>query len=264
MSPFCKSVKMAVPPLNKFPCSKTAPPLPEATAPVLTSLLSPFYKSHCSPRLGAVPSFPWPAWQFGPAIKPCSMDVSLFWWAFFESGIFPNIWSWNPGSGWVPGTDLALPAFLWDLSCFTRTPDPRKWHSLTSSQGSSSTPVHLQPPSTTGQSSLKVLSPSVSPPHTLSCCLSLISSKTLVLGRSLLSSRELGSPLGTVDSSGSEDVLSGGFFLHFSLSLLRAWYFRDARHISPQVRPSPWELDRPKFLQTPQWDVSWPTLGPSA
>jgi hypothetical protein len=20
-----------------------------------------------------VPSFPWPAWQFGPAIKPCSM-----------------------------------------------------------------------------------------------------------------------------------------------------------------------------------------------
>jgi hypothetical protein len=77
MTPFCESAKMAAPPLNKFPRSKTAPTLPETTAPVLTSLPSPFYKSHCSPRLGAEPSFPQPAWQFGPAIKLCSMDVSF-------------------------------------------------------------------------------------------------------------------------------------------------------------------------------------------
>jgi hypothetical protein len=77
MSPFCESAKMAALPLNKFPRSKTAPPLPETTAPVLTSLPSPFYKSHCSPRHGAAPSFPRPAWQFGPAIKPCSMGVSF-------------------------------------------------------------------------------------------------------------------------------------------------------------------------------------------
>jgi hypothetical protein len=77
MSPFCESAKMAAPPLNKFPRSKIAPPLPETTAPVLTSSPSPFYKSHCSPRLRAAPSFPWPAWQFGPAIKLCSMDVSF-------------------------------------------------------------------------------------------------------------------------------------------------------------------------------------------
>jgi hypothetical protein len=61
MSPFCESAKMAALPLSKFPRSKTAPPLPETTAPVLTFLPSPFYKSHCSPRLWAAPSFPWPA-----------------------------------------------------------------------------------------------------------------------------------------------------------------------------------------------------------
>jgi hypothetical protein len=77
MSPFCESDKMAALPLNKFPCSKTAPPLPETTAHVLTSLPSPFYKSHCLPRLRDAPSFPQPAWQFGPAIKLCSMDVSF-------------------------------------------------------------------------------------------------------------------------------------------------------------------------------------------
>jgi hypothetical protein len=113
MSPFCESAKMAVLPLNKFPCSKTAPPLPETTVHVLTSLPSPFYKSHWSPRLGAAPSFPQPAWQFGPdIIKLCSMDVRLFSWAFFVSSVFPNIWCRNPGSGWVSGTDLALPASL--------------------------------------------------------------------------------------------------------------------------------------------------------
>jgi hypothetical protein len=93
--PKWQSAKMAVPPLNKFPCSNTAPPLPETTAHVLTSLPSPSYKSHCSPRLWAAPSFPWPAWQFGPAIKLCSMDVRLFSWAFFVSGIFPNINHWK-------------------------------------------------------------------------------------------------------------------------------------------------------------------------
>jgi hypothetical protein len=77
MSPFCESAKMAAPPLNQFSSSKTAPPLPETTVHALTSFSSPFYKSHCSPRLWAAPSFPWPAWQFGPAIKPCSMDVSF-------------------------------------------------------------------------------------------------------------------------------------------------------------------------------------------
>jgi hypothetical protein len=55
-----------------------------------------------------------------------------------------------------------------------------------------------------------------------------------------------------------------GVVSHISLSLLRTWYFGDACHISPQVRPSPWELDHPKFLQTLHWDVSWPTLDPSA
>jgi hypothetical protein len=97
MSPFRESAKMAAPPLNKFPCSMTAPPLPQTTAQALTSLPSPFYKSNCSPRLGAVPSFPWPAWQFGPAIKLCSMDARLFSWTFFVSGVFPNsyhLWTW--------------------------------------------------------------------------------------------------------------------------------------------------------------------------
>jgi hypothetical protein len=74
---FCESAKMAAPPLNKFWHSKTAPPLPETTAHVLTSLPFPFYKSHCLPRLGAAPSFPRPAWQFGPAIKLCSMDMNF-------------------------------------------------------------------------------------------------------------------------------------------------------------------------------------------
>jgi hypothetical protein len=65
-------------PLNKFPSSKTAPPLPETAAHARTSLPSPFYKSHAWSRFAAVPSFPQPAWQFRPAIKLCSMDVRLF------------------------------------------------------------------------------------------------------------------------------------------------------------------------------------------
>jgi hypothetical protein len=99
-----------------------------------------------------------------------------------------------------------------------RIPDPRKHHSLTSSQGSSSTPACLQPPSTMGQSSLKVLSPSVSSPCTLSCGLSLISLKTLVLGHSSLSSWEPGSPLGTVEPLWSRRSLWGLFSTFLSLS----------------------------------------------
>jgi hypothetical protein len=46
MLPFCGSAKMA------------APPLPETPAHALTSVTSPFYKSHASPRVWAAPSFP--------------------------------------------------------------------------------------------------------------------------------------------------------------------------------------------------------------
>jgi hypothetical protein len=45
-------------PLTEIPASKTAPPLPETTTHVLTSLTPPFYKSHASPRVWAAPSFP--------------------------------------------------------------------------------------------------------------------------------------------------------------------------------------------------------------
>jgi hypothetical protein len=80
------------PPLNKFPSSKTAPPLPETTLHALTSLTSPFYKSHVWPRIAPEPSSstraPQPAWQFGPAINfalqtwDFSHKLSL-WAAFF-------------------------------------------------------------------------------------------------------------------------------------------------------------------------------------
>jgi hypothetical protein len=87
--------------------------------------------------------------------------------------------------------------------------------------------------------------------------------KTLALGCSSLWSLETGFP---TRDCGPPMVKTFplGIVFHISLSLLRIWYFGDARHISPQVRPSPWELDHPKFLQTPHWDVSWPTLDPSA
>jgi hypothetical protein len=143
------------------------------------------------------------------------------------------------------------------------TPNPRKCHSLTSSQGSSSTPAHLQLPSTTGQSSLKVLSPSVSPPRTLSCGLSLISSKTLVLGHSLLLSWEPGSPLGTVEPPWSRSSLWGLFSTFLSLSP-EDLIFRGHLPYLSSGQAFTMELDCPKFLQTPQWDVSWPTLGSSA
>jgi hypothetical protein len=134
------------------------------------------------------------------------------------SGIFPNIWCHNSDQIEFP----ALTLLLWDLSCFTRTPDLKKGHSLTSSQDSSYTLVRLQLPSTTSQSSLKVLSPLESPPRTLSCglSLSLISSKTLALGHSLLCLWELGSPLGTMDPPIVKTFLLG-IVLHISLSLLR-------------------------------------------
>jgi hypothetical protein len=89
MSPFCESAKMAASPLNKFPCSKTAPPLPETTAPVLTSLPSPFYKSHCSPRLWAVPSLPSQPGSLGLPLN-FALWTWVFSWAFFESSVFPN------------------------------------------------------------------------------------------------------------------------------------------------------------------------------
>jgi hypothetical protein len=52
----------------------------------------------------------------------------------------------------------------------------------------------------------------------LSCGLSLISSKTLALGRSSLLSRELGSPLGTVNAPVVKTFLLGVVF-YISLSL---------------------------------------------
>jgi hypothetical protein len=53
----------------------------------------------------------------------------------------------------------------------------------------------------------------------LSCGLSLISSKTLALGHSLLSSQELGSPLGTVDPHSVVKTFLLGVVFHISLSL---------------------------------------------
>jgi hypothetical protein len=46
------------PSLTEIPTLRQAPPLPETTLHVLTSLTSPFYKSHAWPRICAVPSFP--------------------------------------------------------------------------------------------------------------------------------------------------------------------------------------------------------------
>jgi hypothetical protein len=78
------------PPLTEIPPSKTAPPLPETTAHALTSLPSPSVKATPHPESG-LRRLPPPAWQFGPAIKLCSMDMRLFFsWAFFVSSVFPN------------------------------------------------------------------------------------------------------------------------------------------------------------------------------
>jgi hypothetical protein len=67
---------------------------------------------------------------------------------------------------------------------------------------------------------------------------------------SLLSSRELGSPLGTVNNPVVK-MFPLGVVLHISLSLLRTWYFGNTHNISPQVRPSPWELDLPNSFRLP-------------
>jgi hypothetical protein len=104
----------------------------------------------------------------------------------------------------------------------------------------------------------------VSPPRMLSCGLSLSNflknpSARLQLALSL----GTGFPTRDCGHSRGEDVPSRHCIPHFSLSL-EDLIFWDNCHISPQVRPSPWKLDHPKFLQTPHWDVSWPTLGPSA
>jgi hypothetical protein len=49
---------------------------------------------------------------------------------------------------------------------------------------------------------------------------------------------------------------------HFSLSP-EDLIFQGCLPYLSSGQASPWELDHPKFLQTPHWDVSWTTLGPS-
>jgi hypothetical protein len=95
--------------------SKIDPLLPETAAHALTALTSPFYKSHAWPRFAAVPSFSQPAWQFGHASKLCSMDVRLFSWAFFVSGIFPNTCiSWK-STICVRSSSILAIVSLWQL-----------------------------------------------------------------------------------------------------------------------------------------------------
>jgi hypothetical protein len=48
---------------------------------------------------------------------------------------------------------------------------------------------------------------------------------------------------------------------HFSLSPEDLIFWGCPPYLSSD-QASPWELDLPEFLQTPHWDVSWPTLGP--
>jgi hypothetical protein len=136
---------------------------------VVSSLTFLFYKSHAWPRFAAVPSFARPAWQFGPAIKLCSMDVRLFLWAFFVSGVFPNIWCHDSDQGALP----ALTLLSWpppphpSLSLFqlpfrssgiwAALPAPLVLENATNSLAHREVPQHPLP-STTCQSSLKVLS----------------------------------------------------------------------------------------------------------
>jgi hypothetical protein len=128
-------------------------------------------------------------------------------------------------------------------------PDPRRCPHC--SQGISSTSVCLQSPYTTAQSSLKVLSQWVL--HTYR---SLISRshflEILVLGFSSLpwglGPLELWAP-----SEGEVPPRSPTSTPEEPIS-----------HILSSVQASPWELDHSKSLQTPHWDVSWPTLGPFA
>jgi hypothetical protein len=67
------------------------------------------------------------------------------------------------------------------------------------------------------------------------------------------------SPLGTVDPCG-EDVLSE---CSTSLSPEDLIFQGHPPYLS-SGQASPWELDHPKFLQTPHWDVFWLILGHSA
>jgi hypothetical protein len=74
------------PPLKKFPCSKTAPPLPRMR-----------YLPYPPPSIKAMPGpdsvlchLPPTPQQAGPAIKLCSNDGRLISWAFFVNGVFPN------------------------------------------------------------------------------------------------------------------------------------------------------------------------------
>jgi hypothetical protein len=219
MSPFCESAKMAALPLNKFPHSKTASPLTETTASVLTSLPYPFYKSHCSPRLGVAPSSPGQPGSLGLPLNfalwmrdfSCELSLRLAFFLTFGAKTWDQVE--------FPALTLLsqLSSGIW-----AALPGPlilENAHSLTSSQGSFSSPACLQLLSTTGQSSLKALSPSVSPPCKLSCGLSL---------SHFLKNPSVRSQLTLIPGTG---------FL--------TW---DACHLSPQVRLSPWELDHPKFL----------------
>jgi hypothetical protein len=90
MSPFCKSAKMAAPPLNKFPCSKTAPSLPETTVPVLTSYPPPSIKATARPGSGLRHLFPGQPGSLGLPLN-FALWTWVFSWAFFESSVFPNI-----------------------------------------------------------------------------------------------------------------------------------------------------------------------------
>jgi hypothetical protein len=149
--------------------------------------------------------------------------------------------------------------FLQDQSCFAGTPDPRKHCSLTSSQGYSSALACLQLPINTGQSSLKVLSLSEYFLHAELWSLSHFL-EILVLGLGSLLSLGTGFPSRDCEPLWWRHSL---WVLHISLSL-EDLIFQGCLPYLSSGQASPWELDHPKFLQTPHWDVFWPILGPYA
>jgi hypothetical protein len=149
--------------------------------------------------------------------------------------------------------------FLWDLNCFAGTPNPRKHHSLTTYR---EIPLHqhasnCHPPPANLPSRSSLL---VGPPHMQSHDLSHFL-EILALG--LGSFPSLGTGFPTRDS-GPLWWRHFLWVLHISLSLSpEDLIFWGCPPYLSSGQASPWELDRPKFLQTPHWDVSWPTLGPS-
>jgi hypothetical protein len=201
--------------------------------------------------------------------------VRLFSSAFFVSGVFPNILLPWLRLGCAPSTDLALSwlppphparALSLSLSLFQLPfPSSRIWAALLGPLIlENSTPSLITgnflcprvPPITTDHQPILAQGPLLmSPPHTEPWSLSHFL-EILVLGLGSLSSLGTGYPR-TVDPwwwrHPSQEV-------HL-YSLLRNWYLGDAHHILSLVQASLWRLDHPKFLQTPHWDVSWPTLG---